>query len=109
MPEITELAALMRAEYQELKSWERVAGRHGITKPLAWRIALKRYEPKRFEIRKTLGLPLVATVTPVLAAIPYGAQALYAKLCKCGRWFIPNSGKRQACFVCNPYRKRKKK
>jgi hypothetical protein len=109
MPEIAELAALLRAEYQELKSWDKVAGRHFITKPLAWRIAKKGYEPKRFDIRKALELPLVATVTPVLADIPFGAQALYAKMCPCGQWFIPNSGNRARCFICSPFRKRKKK
>ncbi len=108
MPEIAQLAAQLCSDYQELRSWRKVAERRHITKALAWRIANKGYEPKRFAIRKLLGLPLVAMVTPVMADIPFGAQALYARLCPCGQWFIPNSGNRGKCFICSPYRKRKK-
>ena len=108
MPDIAELAAQFRSEYRKLHSWAQVARKYQVTKPLAWRIANKGYEPKKFAIRKILELPLVATVTPILAAIPFGAQALFAQRCACGQHFISNHPLRKKCFRCSPYRKRRR-
>ena len=63
------------------------------------------------KVRKQLGWPLAATVIVVGdgGVIPDGTQALLARQCPCGQWFIPNSGNRRRCFICSPFRKRKKK
>ncbi len=107
MPQITELAALMRNEYITMQSWDKVADRHHITKPLAWRIAKKGYEPRRYAIRKLLDLPQYANVIPIGDQIPDGTQAHSAQQCKCGQWFISNHPRRVRCFICSPYRGKK--
>ena len=55
---IEELAAKLRQDYTELDSWGWVAKENKISKPLAWRIANKGYEPKNPYIRRRLGLPV---------------------------------------------------
>ena len=60
------------------------------------------YLPNRY--RQRLGLPVVASVAPVMEPIPNGAQALFAVRCECGRWYISNHPRRKKCFVCSPYR-----
>ena len=60
------------------------------------------YLPNRY--RQRLGLPVVASVAPVMEPIPNGAQALFAVRCECGRWYISNHPRRKRCFLCSPYR-----
>lgn len=60
MPEISEIARRMKKEYDSVKSWQKVADAWGVTKPMAYRIALKGYEPKKIIIRHHLGLPALA-------------------------------------------------
>ena len=65
-------------------------------------------EPKDPKIRMAIGLPAYQGVTVVTGDIlPPGTQSIGALLCPCGRWFIPNTGKRKRCFVCTPFRKRR--
>ena len=61
---IKELAVKLLEEYKELESWEWVAKEHKISKPMAWRIAYKGYEPKNPYIRKRLGLVVYQPTAP---------------------------------------------
>lgn len=40
--------------------------------------------------------------------IPDGTVSLGAMRCQCGQWFISNHPRRRKCFVCSPYRGRKR-
>ncbi|MCZ7543334.1 MAG: hypothetical protein M5R40_07245 [Anaerolineae bacterium] len=67
---------------------------------MAYRIAMQGYDPKSPEIRRQLKLPLPSVqVISVQGFIPDGAQALEARRCACGAWFIPN-GTRKRCYNC---------
>lgn len=55
-------------DYAELRSWRKVAEKHGVTKPMAYRVAKEDgYEPKDSRIRLALGLPelKLAPVCPI--------------------------------------------
>jgi hypothetical protein len=56
---IYELRRELRAKYAELGNWRLVAKEYGITKPMAYRIAVRGYEPKDAHIRAALGLPVL--------------------------------------------------
>ena len=58
MATIQEIAAKLRDDYRELRSWNWVARENGISKGMAFRIALRDYEPKDSRIRHRLGLPV---------------------------------------------------
>ena len=57
---IKQVSEKLREDYSELKSWNWVARMNGISKGMAWRIARKGYEPKDWNIRARLDLPLLA-------------------------------------------------
>jgi len=57
---IKQVSRKLREDYSDLESWSWVARVNGITKGMAWRIARKGYEPKNWNIRERLGLPLLA-------------------------------------------------
>jgi hypothetical protein len=50
-------------DYENLQSWQLVADRWNITKPMAFRIATTDYEPKDHHIRFHLGLPAFVETT----------------------------------------------
>ena len=56
---LTEVVRELREVYEQLGSWQAVADKYGVTKPLAWRTALRGYEPKDNDIRSRLGLPVI--------------------------------------------------
>jgi hypothetical protein len=50
-----------------------------------------------------LGLPNVAAIVVIgEGEIPDGTQAILARRCPCGQWFIPNHPMRTYCFICHP-------
>ena len=49
----------LNQDYSRLRSWQAVGDLHGVTKILAWRIALHGHEPKRNDIRRRLGLAML--------------------------------------------------
>lgn len=54
--EVAKIAKKLLKQYEELHTWDAVAERYGLSKPLIWRVALKHYEPKKPLIRHRLGL-----------------------------------------------------
>ena len=56
---IEEVSAKLNQDYSELMSWNWVARENHISKAMAWRIALKGYEPKKNLIRIRLNLPVL--------------------------------------------------
>ena len=93
--------------YSDLHTWQKVGDKYGISRGMAYRIAVNKYEPKTPEIRKKLGLPVAVSVIPVSGEIPPGSQSLGASYCiRCGKPYIPNHPRRRKCFVCSAYRKR---
>jgi hypothetical protein len=61
--------------------------------------------PKKW--RPRLGLSSDATVSVISGEVPPGSQVIGAIQCGCGKWFVPNSGKRLKCYECTKPRKRK--
>lgn len=96
----------LRADYQRIRNWRLVAEAYGVSKGLAYRIAVEGYEPKSAALRRKLHLPLpTARVIPIDGAIPDGAQAPGAKWCViCGRSYISNHPRRRRCYDCSPPR-----
>jgi hypothetical protein len=63
-------------------------------------------EPKDPQLRKAFGLPSYSTLVVVSGeVIPDGAQVIGSRQCACGQWFVPNSPRRQRCYLCSPYKK----
>jgi hypothetical protein len=61
---VSHLARILRSSHKNTRSWPRTAADHGVLTPdgdpnpgLAFRIAMKGYEPKSLELRERLGLP----------------------------------------------------
>lgn len=73
--------------------------------------ALRGELPAGREKRAAFGLPVVTAVLVMGGSeIPPGAQVIAtAERCDCGQWFIPNHPARRRCFICSPYRRRKKR
>ena len=65
-------------------------------------------EPKTPEIRAVFGLAPASMVIPVAGSVPDGTQVVAASRCSCGRYFVSNHPRRQKCFICSPFRARKK-
>ena len=95
----------MQKQHKNGISWVSIGKQYNIFPSMARMIAMG-YNPGK-KIRCRLGLPPMSTVIIVTGTIPDGTQSLGALLCPCGRWFIPNTGKRKRCFVCTPFRRRK--
>lgn len=99
-------------QYSELKhvgGWQAVADLHGVGKTMVWRIANTDYIPKDQTIRQKLGLPISAQVFPVMGEVLNGSVTMPTLICpNDGNPFIPNTPKRKQCYICVPYRKRKK-
>lgn len=106
-----ELKNTLLKQYSEKKGnggWQAVADLHGVHKTMVWRIATSDYIPKDPTIRQKLGLPIFASVIPVMGEILNGSAAMPTKICPIeGNSFIPNTGKREKCYICVPYRNRK--
>lgn len=63
--------------------------------------------PKRWRAR--FGMPDAALVVVVgEAEIPPGTQVATASRCACGQWFVSNHPRRARCFICSPYKGRRK-
>jgi hypothetical protein len=106
MATIKTVKTSLRMAYNDLDSWRKVGAKFGITGAMAFRIVRRDYEPKTNEIRGVLGLPPSSKVIPVNGReIPNGTQALVAEYCiDCGQPFISNHPRRRKCFICSPYR-----
>jgi len=67
-------------------------------------------DPKDMRVRQLLGLPLpTAHITVVIGYVPEGSMSLGAWRCDCGQWFISNSGNRRKCYICSPYKGKRRK
>jgi hypothetical protein len=64
--------------------------------------------PKRFDLRVRMGLPEISEVLTVNGNVPYRSQTLGAQRCACGQHFISNHPRRKRCFICSPFRGKKK-
>lgn len=64
------------------------------------------WEPAGAELRHALGLPATVPVIPVNGAvIPPRTQVHHADECvDCARPFVSNHPRRQRCFICSPFR-----
>ena len=62
---IAELANKMMSLYESLGTWQRVGDHYGVSRTVAWRIAIEGYEPKKPEIRRKLGLPVIEMIPQV--------------------------------------------
>lgn len=106
-----ELRLYVQCLYAEKQSLRRIAkedfgGR--VTHAVIQRI-LDGQEPKDQRNRSALGLVAYAYVYVVTGGeVPPGAQVVSASRCDCGQWFIPNAPNRRKCFICSPYKKRRK-
>jgi hypothetical protein len=103
---LEQLSSDLRQRHKIEQSWRKAAAPYGIFPSMARLIAMG-YEPGR-KIRERLGLQPAATVVVVYGEVPDGAQVLQAQQCPCGQFFISNHPRRTKCFVCSPYRRRKK-
>jgi len=100
---------LYLAKLYEKYSYPKIAIVYKTNPAVIWRIVNSNYEPKKPETRYNFGLPTSAFVIPVSGEIEPGAMSLSNRICiKCGKPFIPNSPKREKCFICVLFRKRKK-
>jgi hypothetical protein len=54
--------------------------------------------------RRRLGLPDLGRITVMEGEAPDGSQALGARQCQCGEFFISNHPRRRKCYVCSPRR-----
>ena len=71
----------LRSLYSELRSWQAVADKFGVSKAMAYRVAVEGYEPKDPALRTLLELPPIVTVYGRLCA------------CGCGEIFAPKSSR----------------
>ena len=92
-------------------SYEKIATAYGVNKGIVWKILNTDYEPYTYEIRVAFGLPVRVMVQTVNGYIEPGSISLGSKRCpnkKCNQQsYIPNAGKREQCFTCQPPRDRK--
>jgi len=47
--------------YKDIGTWEGVGNHYGVNRTTAWRIARDDYEPRKYRIRRLLGLPQIIT------------------------------------------------
>jgi hypothetical protein len=104
--DLEQLSREIREDHEITKSWRKTAYKYGIFPSMARMISLG-YEPGP-RIRAKLGLPQIANVVVVEGVVPAGSQSIAAQQCPCGQWFISNHPRRKRCFVCSPYRKKRK-
>lgn len=98
---------LFLAKYQQEGTWRNVAKQYGLH-PNMVRLIAYGHRPGN-KIRKKLNLPLKSEIESMDGNIPEGSLALGAIACrKCGQSFISNHPRRRKCFICSPYRSRKK-
>jgi len=62
--------------------------------------------PKKW--RPRLNLPADASVIVMYGEIKVGSQSLGNEVCACGQPFISNHPRRKKCFMCSPYRGKRK-
>lgn len=108
MTTLPELRCTIQAMYAEVKSWQKVGEAYGINKAMA-RLIANGYQPGN-KVRKIFGLPPVhgCVVIAMGQEIPLDVQIIgFARVCKCGTWFIPNTPTRKKCFICSPFRRGK--
>lgn len=55
-----------------------------------------------------LGIPVEGKVQVIFGVVPDGAQVIGAQECDCGQWFISNHPRRSKCFICSPYKGKRK-
>lgn len=66
MAQLGDVRRDLKRAYQRLKSWRLVGAEFGVSKGMAFRIVVQRYEPKDREIRERLGLnPIRLAPAPV--------------------------------------------
>lgn len=107
MKTLTDVQKEIQAAYLELASWRRVGERFGLN-PATARLIAKGREPGH-KVRKQLGLPIFSTVVVITGEpIPAGTQVITAALCACGQWYVSNSGNRTHCYICSPYKGKRK-
>jgi len=88
------------ALHGELGSWRAVGERLGVSGGMAYRVAMRGYEPKAPNIRRSLSLPVLSDLLPP-ATIVMGSPVT----CRCGRVFVGKWGtRRRMCPVCRPGR-----
>jgi hypothetical protein len=88
-------------------SYEAIGDHYSINRAMA-RLLGNGYIPGK-KIRAVLGLPNISTIIVIgEGEIPDGTQAITARRCGCGQWYIPNAGNRTHCFLCRPYAHRGK-
>ena len=105
------LKDVVQCLYNEKSSLRRVAreGFGGCVSFGAVQRVLAGHEPHDPEVRRAFGLAdyhAIVIVGP--GVVPPGTQVITAEQCSCGAWFIPNHPRRRRCFVCSPYRGRKR-
>lgn len=90
-------------------TYDQIAEAYQVNKGIIWKIInVWDYNPEKFENRLALGLAVPVLVQSVNGMIEPGSIALGSKQCqKCERHYIPNSGKRDQCYICLPMRDRK--
>ena len=109
---VSETARMKYLQTEKGYSYAQIADEYGVNKGIIWKILNEEgYEPQDPEIRRRLGFPQVAEVEFIdrvsLNGRQVQIQAHSIKQCpNCGAWFIPNTAKRDQCFVCVPFRKR---
>ncbi len=106
-----EIRLYVQRLYAEKQSLRRIANEDfggRVTHAVIQRI-LDGQEPKDQRNRSALGLVAYAYVYVVTGGeVPPGAQVVSAMQCECGQWFIPNTPSRRRCFICSPYKKKRK-
>lgn len=100
----------LRAEYDKLGGWRKVGAQYGVSGALVYRVVMTDYEPKDPEIRHRLGAPVLGLVQCMVdEVLPPGTQVMGSACCaRCGRPFVPNHPLRKKCYICAPYRGRRK-
>lgn len=94
----------LQAKIANGMSYTDLARELGISKGALWKFLNDDYVPTSTDLRRALGIPLIASVTAIDGEVEPGSLALASKQCpKCGRHFVPNSN-RKYCFFCSPYR-----
>ena len=90
-------------------SYQDIGDKYAVNKGVIWKIIEEGQEPKDPHIRAKLQLPTLAPVSFIETVNIQGkdVQAHTVARCNCGQHFVPNTGKRDQCFTCEPFRRRK--
>ena len=104
MKTLDQIYAHIKTGLKSAKSY-RTIGRELGVQPSMVRLLEHGYQPGN-KVRRQLGLPPASEVVSVSGAdIPSGTQVIGSRQCACGQWFVPNSPRRQRCYLCSPYKK----